>query len=447
MKTSILMKAARRAALFLFASTVAFPQNMFRGDITHSGIYKGQGPKSFEKVKWVFKTDGWVISSPTLTDGVLYVGSDDGKLYAIDADKGQEKWHFATTGGFAGGPIRSTAAIVNGTVYFSSYDGFFYALEAATGKLKWKFEHGERQFEAKHLHYRPPVNQTSADFWDFFESSAAVDKGVVYFGSGDGNMYALDAGTGQLKWKFATKDVVHSSPAIYDGVVYFGSWDGRLYAVDAATGQEKWNYMTGLDNDGHNQVGIQSSPSVVDGVVYFASRHGGNVYALDAKTGKEIWHFDNKGSWISTSPVVYDGLVYVGASDPGIFRALDAKSGELKYKLDAKMFIFSSASIAGGMAYFGSLNGKLYAVDLKSRQFAWEFQTAAGKKDPLGITLPDGRPDEYAIWKEIAHGRMLEAMYLSSERIFSLGSIVSSPAIEGGVIFFGSTDGNVYAIE
>lgn len=120
---------------------------MFRGDITHSGIYKGQGPKSFEKVKWVFKTDGWVISSPTLTDGVLYVGSDDGKLYAIDADKGQEKWHFATTGGFAGGPIRSTAAIVNGTVYFSSYDGFFYALEAATGKLKWKFEHGERQLK------------------------------------------------------------------------------------------------------------------------------------------------------------------------------------------------------------------------------------------------------------------------------------------------------------
>jgi len=205
--------------------------------------------------------------------------------------------------------------------------------------------------------------------------------------------------------------------------------------------------MTGDDNFAHNQVGIQSSPSVIDGVVYFASRHGGNVYALDAKTGKEIWHFDNQGSWISTSPVVYDGLVYVGSSDPGIFRALNAKTGELKYKLDAKMFIFSSPAVASGMAYFGAFNGKLYAVDLKSHQFAWEFQTAAGKKDPLGITLPDGRPDEPAIFRELAHGRMFDAMYPSAERIFSLASIVSSPAIDGGVIYFGSTDGNVYAIE
>jgi eukaryotic-like serine/threonine-protein kinase len=186
---------------------------------------------------------------------------------------------------------------------------------------------------------------------------------------------------------------------------------------------------------------------VVDGVVYFASRHGGNVYALDVKGGKAIWHFDNQGSWICTTPVVHDGLVYVGSSDPGIFRALDAKTGELKYKLDAKMFIFSSPAIAGEMAYFGAFNGKLYAVDLKSRQFAWEFQTGAGKKDPLGITLPDGRPDEFALFREIAQGRMLEAMYTSAERIFSLGSIVSSPMIDGGVIYFGSTDGNVYAIE
>src|SRR5580765_3346888 len=74
---------------------------------------------------------------------------------------------------------------------------------------------------------------------DTFLSSPVVANGVVYFGSGDGNLYALDAATGDLRWKFKTGDVVHASPALADGVLFFGSWDSYFYAVDAATGKEK----------------------------------------------------------------------------------------------------------------------------------------------------------------------------------------------------------------
>ena len=80
-----------------------------------------------------------------------------------------------------------------------------------------------------------------------FLSSPVVANGPVYFGSGDGNLYALDAGTGALNWKFQTGDVVHASPAYADGVVYFGSWDSYFYAVDAKTGAEKWRFHGGED--------------------------------------------------------------------------------------------------------------------------------------------------------------------------------------------------------
>ena len=102
--------------------------------------------------------------------------------------------------------------------------------------------------------------------------------GKVYFGSGDGNVYAVDAKSGVLQWKFATGDVVHASPAVVNGMVYIGSWDGRLYAIDAASGQQKWAFEGGKDPAIHNQVGFQSSAAVVDGTVYVGSRDA-HVYA------------------------------------------------------------------------------------------------------------------------------------------------------------------------
>ena len=348
---------------------------MFRGNLSHTGVYAGDAPRQFHGVKWAFKTDGWVLSSPAIANGIVYVGSDDKQLYAIDAASGAEKWKYAT-----GAPVRSSPAVAGDVVYFGSEDGNYYALEAATGKLKWKFETGgERHFEAKGLHGYAPHTQTIPDFWDFFMSSPAVENGFVYFGSGDGNFYAVEQESGRLKWKFATGNVVHSSPALANGMVYFGSWDSYFYSLDAKTGELKWKFKTGEDTKSYNQVGIQSSPAVVDGVVYFGCRDS-HLYALDAATGQEKWKFDNHGTWINTSPAVHEGSVYVGSPIPAIFRAFDAKTGAVRYQLDARMLVFSSPSIASGMAYFGAFNGKLYAVDLKTGQFAWEVPDACRKE-------------------------------------------------------------------
>ena len=268
------------SALLSFTHAYAQDSPMFRNDPGHSGYYAG-GVAQLHGVAWKFHTKGEVNSSPAIVHGVVYVGSNDGNLYAIDQRTGSQKWAFQTKG-----RVPSSPAVANGLVYFGSYDGNFYAIDAGSGKLAWKFPTpGERRFAGTHLHGSIPMGETMPDPFDMYLSSPVLLNGAVYFGSGDGNVYALDAATGSLKWKFQTGDVVHSSPAIADGRVFVGSWDSYLYALDATTGKELWRFKTGEDADTHNQVGIQSSPTVADGVVYFGCRDS-NLYAVDAVTGK-----------------------------------------------------------------------------------------------------------------------------------------------------------------
>ena len=140
---------------------------------------------------------------------------------ALHADTGALKWKFKTDA-----RVTSSPSVALGKIYFGSYDGNFYAIDASSGQLSWKFSTGgERRFAAKHLHGSNPAAETMPDPFDFFLSSPVIWQGAAYFGSGDGNVYALDA----------------------------------------ATGQEKWRFRTGEDPDVHNQVGIQSSAVVVDG--------------------------------------------------------------------------------------------------------------------------------------------------------------------------------------
>ena len=116
----------------------------------------------------------------------------------------------------------------------------------------------------------------------------------MYFGSSDGNVYALEAATGAVKWKFKTGDVVLSSPALADGTLFIGSWDTYLYALDATSGAEKWRFETGEGHEIYNQVGIQGSPAVADGIVIFWLPDS-NFYALAAASGKTALGLQQQG--------------------------------------------------------------------------------------------------------------------------------------------------------
>lgn len=421
----------------LALATACFGQSMFRGDAAHSGSYAGPGLEKLRGVKWKFATGDRIVSSPVWNEGVLYFGSDDHNVYAVDAESGLQKWKFATQG-----PVPSTPAVAGGLVYFASYDGRFYAVDALSGHLKWKFRTGgERRFEAKGIHGFQPKNQTIPDPFDVYLSSPVVAEGKVFFGSGDTNVYALDAASGELRWKFATGDVVHASPAFDAGTLFFGSWDSYFYAVDAATGKEKWRFHGGEDSLIHNQVGFQSSPAVAGGVVYTGCRDS-NVYALDAATGKEKWRAYNEMSWVNSAPAVVKDKVIFATSDSSLFRVVDASSGKPLLKQQLKAYVFSSPSVVGNVAYVGILNGTLEARDLTTGALLWDFQTEAAKQNRGWVLTSERKLNEPMIylspWREAATSGL--------DVLASVGSFFSSPLVVNGVVYAGSADGYLYAL-
>ncbi len=409
---------------------------MFRGNAAHTGVYDAKGPRELKGIKWKFATGGKVLSSPVADKGVIYFGSSDHNLYAVDAETGVQKWKYSTWG-----PVASTPAVANGVVYFMSYDSKFYAVDAETGKVKWKFTTaGDKHFEAKGLDGQQPFTQTYFDAWDMFQSSPVVAQGMVFFGCGDGNLYALDAETGALRWKFATGDVVHASPAYEAGTLYFGSWDSYLYAVDAVTGKKKWQFKTGEDPLIHNQVGFQGSPAVIDGVVYVGCRDS-NLYAIDAATGTEKWKLNNKGSWIVVSPAVLGGKVLFGTSDSGLVHLVDAETSKPGFELKVPAYDFSSPAVAGDVAYFGLMNGTFVAVDLKSGKQLWEFQTEVSRENQGFFLNADKTLNTMMLFRG-----EFESNSIGVERMFTIGSIASSPLVMNGTVYFGSADGYLYAL-
>jgi len=151
-------------------------------------------------VVWSFTTGAYVDSSPAAADGVVYVGSQDENVYALNAATGAKIWSFRTGGG-----VVPSAAVADGMVYVGSDDRNVYALNAATGAKIWSFPTG-----------------------DLVWSSPAVAGGVVYVGSFDRNVYALNAATGAKIWSSTTGAPIESSPAVAGGVVYVGSDDGKV---------------------------------------------------------------------------------------------------------------------------------------------------------------------------------------------------------------------------
>jgi eukaryotic-like serine/threonine-protein kinase len=328
-------------------------------------------------------------------------------------------------------------------VYFGSFDSNFYALDAASGALLWKFATGgERRFSGRHLHGAEPAAEVMPDPFDVFLSSPAIADGRVYFGSGDGYVYALDAATGAVSWKFHTGNVVHASPAIAGGTLYVGSWDSYFYALDAATGRERWRFKTGEDAAINNQVGIQSSAVVADGVVYFGCRDS-HLYALDAATGAQRWAFSSGNSWVISSPAVRDGRVYFATSDSGLVQALEARTGTAVFSLEFKHWpFFSSPTLAGDVLYIGSHQGKLLAIDLKAGTVAWTFVTDAAQKNGAAWTKADGTPNYQAAVSDSFYDQMV----IGLDRMMSVGAVMSTPVIDGDTLFFGSWDGQLYAI-
>lgn len=272
--------------------------------------------------KWKYPTEEAIVSSPIVAqaENLVLFGSMDHMLYALDARLGQLTWTVATQG-----PVQSSPTVAHGHVFFGSDDGNLYAVRLSTGRVQWKWEGGdpirsrplvtgERIVVGQESGYVVGLDLSGQVSWRFKAkrgvfSSPVEYEGLVFFGSMDWQLYALDMERGWKVWTFRTNKPIISSPAIADDKVFVGSVDGHLYAVDASGGKERWRFETGGQ--------VTSSPAVSGGAVYFGGIDG-NVYSLDAKTGKERWNFPTQGP-IPSSPAIVDNVVYVGSMDHHLY--------------------------------------------------------------------------------------------------------------------------------
>jgi outer membrane protein assembly factor BamB len=117
----------------------------------------------------------------------------------------------------------------------------------------------------------------------------------------------------------------------------------------------------------------------------------------------------------------------------------------MRFTFDAKAYMFSSPALAGDLAYIGDENGKLYAIDARSGKLAWEFQTESSKKNEHNFLKPDGSFNPEVIYAPVFND--YQDMPLGVSRIFSVGAIFSSPVVDHGTVYFGSTDGFLYALQ
>jgi len=426
------------ASLCAAVAGQAAADTQFRGDAAHSGVYAGPILHQAPTVKWRFQTGDAVIGSAVVDAGTVYFGSNDGQIYALDAANGRRRWNVAT-----GGPVPATPAIAQGTLYTPSYDGKFYAIDAASGAVRWKFAtEGERRYEARGIHGLQPRSQTIADAFDTYLSSPVVVADTVYFGSGDGHVYALDTASGALRWKFKTGDVVHASPAYADGALFVGSWDGKFYALDARDGSERWHYQAGVDEAVHNQQGFQSSAAVANGVVYVGCRDS-HVYAFKAATGEKLWDFSTGLSWVITTPAVREGKIFAATSDSSLIHVLDAADGKEVYHQQGASTIWSSPSLAGDVFYLGQFNGSLEGRSVADGKLLWTFRTDAAKANTGWVLGADGAVNDSLLFRTRWGDYTAAALY----RQYSVGSFLASPTPAGSMLFVGSADGSMYALE
>ena len=316
------------------------------------------------ELRWRVETQGRVGSSPVVADGVVYFGSDDGHLYALDVDNGQEVWRFKTEG-----RVESSPAVADGTVLVGSEDKHLYALDSVTGAERWRF----RTAAAAELDPEGAFDISGEALLNprGLRSTPVVSRGVVYFASDDGTVYAVDLVSGAEKWQFPITERLYMTPAVTSDAVYLvDEGQGYLLGLDIETGELAFQFENSAPRV------VYSSP-VVQGDTAYLVTWNSVLHAIDLASTEKLWVFGGAAFAVEgieafadslpSTPSVSDGVIYFGSED-GFLYALDSASGEELWRVRARDRVRSSPVVVDGVVYFGSHDGRLYAVPVSAPQ-------------------------------------------------------------------------------
>jgi outer membrane protein assembly factor BamB len=309
--------------------------------------------------------DGW--APPEVAEDTLYVSLNGGELSAVDPDTFGVIWEFPASEEEVCGDeepqkrdlqgIYAAPVVSQGLVYFGGWDGNVYALDADTGDCVWDFETND-----------PIIG------------GLVLAGGRLFAASTDGNLYALDPATGIEQARAHAGDV-WSRPAVANGLLYIASVDGELRAFDTDTLEEVWEFSA--------TAGLLTDPILLDGTIVVGGI-GERLYGVDASTGNEKWVFGGATNWFWGRPLADGDSVYATNLDSRVF-AIDAATGERRWQFDGMAPIRGGAVVAGGIVIAADDNGNVYGIDPESGNQVWNGPTEIDKKvlaDPY--VLPDG---------------------------------------------------------
>lgn len=371
-------------------------------------------------VLWKYSTRGKLFTSPIADDKNIYIGSYDSSFYCLDSRTGNLNWQFKT-----GGQIGSTASIKDNRIFFFSSDGKLYCIDKS-GKPLWQFKT-----------FSGALPDRRYDWPDYYQSSPLIESTAVYFGAGDGRVYAVDVATGGLKWSFQTNDVVHTKPAVHREKLVVGSFDGNMYCLNKDTGSLIWRFKT-TGQRYFPKGEINGNPVIHKNKVIFGARDY-NLYALDLEAGYCHWLKTFPFGWaLPVTP--NDSVLYVGTSDDRMLLALDEETGSVHWRRDLGFNNFAGMALNENYGYTGTLNGKLFCVDLQSGEIRWTFLSDGYKKFRHRYFEEDDTRFVANIGKLLPNGDAILRMYEE------LGAVFSKPLVVADRIFMASNDGTVYCL-
>ena len=343
---------------------------------------------------WIYPpsgTIGPVRSSASVRGTTAYIGSDDDKLYAINADTGALRWSRNTGGDVVSTPYPlydGGSGLYN--VFVGSNSNYLYAVTENNQKIStWAdvrvnigntivsttVTDGIRvylgSFDQK-VHARDTVDGsniwTSIALNGSLVSSPAVSATEVYIGSSNGKLYALNSEDGTYLREFDTGGTIESSPWVdWDNTIYVTSYSGKLFSLNASNFSQNWVYPSS------GSVGASVSSPWVElskNAVYFGSNDG-KMYAVDKTTGLDLSGYTayQTGDKIRSSPLVWNDVVYFGSDDGKVY-AISADTGTLipGWPFDTGGMVYSSP----GLYYIDGVNDRIIIGSNVGKIFAFE---------------------------------------------------------------------------
>ena len=303
---------------------------IFRGNPQQTGVATSSLPDKLE-ILWKFSTKDAIEGTPAVANGVVYIGSFDENLYAIDLQTGKEKWHYKA------GALKTPAAVRAGKVYIGNMDGMLHVVDAAKGTKLWTYE---------------TPNQAE------ITSGVSFIGNKILFGCADESLYCLSE-KGEKLWTFRVQGgPVLATPAIAQDRTFVAGCDSTLHVLDAAKGEE----LSSLDLG--SQIG---STAAVAGDHLFVGTMGNTVLGVDWKQGKISWVYEPEKTKqpFYSSPAVTEKLIIIGCRDRHI-RALDRVKGTEVWDFAASGQVDCSPVIVGDRVIVGAKDrtGSLYVLDL-----------------------------------------------------------------------------------